>query len=77
MRRKKTLEARKLTGEPSGTLIDSVTIDKVYLWEIENLQKALLSVAPSQPDAESSHAQRQPALLLIAAHYVCIYGFSG
>lgn len=35
----KTLEARKLTGEPSGSIVDSLTIDKVYLWDIEDLRK--------------------------------------
>jgi hypothetical protein len=39
MIKNKTLEARKLTGEPSGTMIDSVSIDKVYLWEVEDLKK--------------------------------------
>jgi 6-phosphofructokinase 1 len=39
MIKNKTLEARKLTGEPSGTMIGSVFIDKVYLWEVEDLKK--------------------------------------
>jgi hypothetical protein len=43
MIKNKTLEARKLTGEPSGTMIDSVSIDKVYLWEVEDLKKRFSS----------------------------------
>jgi 6-phosphofructokinase 1 len=43
MIKQKTLEARKLTGEPSGTLIESVCIDRVYLWEIEDLKKRFIS----------------------------------
>ena len=39
MIKNKTLEARKLTGQPPGTMIDSVSIDKVYLWEVEDLKK--------------------------------------
>jgi 6-phosphofructokinase 1 len=39
MIKNKTLEARKLTGEPAGKVVDSLTIDKVYLWEIEDLRK--------------------------------------
>jgi len=35
----KTIAARKLTGEPKGRLITDVTIDKVYLWECEDLKK--------------------------------------
>lgn len=36
----KTLEARRLAGEPmSGTLIEGVSIDRVYLWEVEDLKK--------------------------------------
>ena len=35
----KTLEARKLTGEPAGTVVDDLTIDKVFLWEVEDLKK--------------------------------------
>jgi 6-phosphofructokinase 1 len=39
MIKQKTLAARQLTGEPNGELIDDVTLDKVYLWEIEDLKK--------------------------------------
>lgn len=37
--KEKTIAARELTGEPKGKLISDVTIDKVYLWEIEDLKK--------------------------------------
>lgn len=37
--KQKTLEARKLTGEPSGTIVEDVSIEKVYLWEVEDLKK--------------------------------------
>jgi 6-phosphofructokinase 1 len=40
MIKNKTLEARRLAGEPmSGTLIEGVSIDRVYLWEVEDLKK--------------------------------------
>lgn len=39
MLKQKTIEARKLTGEPEGTVLEDVKIDKVYLWEIEDLKK--------------------------------------
>jgi 6-phosphofructokinase 1 len=35
----KTLEARRLTGEPFGTLIEDLTLDRVFLWEVEDLKK--------------------------------------
>jgi hypothetical protein len=35
--RERALAAQKANKEPSGKLIDDVTIDKVYLWEVENL----------------------------------------
>jgi 6-phosphofructokinase 1 len=34
----KTLEARKLTGEPNGTVIEDLTLDRVFLWEVEDLK---------------------------------------
>ena len=37
--KEKTIAARELTGEPKGQLISDVTIDKVYLWECEDLKK--------------------------------------
>jgi len=37
--KEKTIAARQLTGEPKGRLITDVTIDKVYLWECEDLRK--------------------------------------
>jgi hypothetical protein len=37
--KEKTIAARELTGEPKGHLITDVTIDKVYLWECEDLKK--------------------------------------
>jgi 6-phosphofructokinase 1 len=37
--KEKTIAARELTGEPKGQLITDVTIDKVYLWECEDLKK--------------------------------------
>ena len=37
--KKKTLAARELTGEPKGTVIEDVVIDKTYLWEVEDLRK--------------------------------------
>ncbi len=37
--KEKTIAARELTGEPRGKLIADVTIDKVYLWELEDLKK--------------------------------------
>jgi 6-phosphofructokinase 1 len=36
--KKKTIEARKDSKEPSGELIEDLTIDKVFLWEIEDLK---------------------------------------
>lgn len=40
MLKEKTAEARKSMKEPSsGTLIDDVFVDKVFLWEIEDLRK--------------------------------------
>ena len=42
--KRKTVEARKLAGEPtSGTVIDDVRIDKVYLWEVEDLKHRFMS----------------------------------
>ena len=37
--KEKTIAARDLTGEPHGQLISDLTIDRVYLWEIEDLKK--------------------------------------
>jgi len=37
--KEKTIAARELTGEPRGQLITDVTIDKVYLWQCEDLKK--------------------------------------
>jgi len=37
--KEKTIAARAITGEPRGKLITDVTIDKVYLWECEDLKK--------------------------------------
>ena len=37
--KEKTIAARELTGEPKGKLISDVHIDKVYLWELEDLKK--------------------------------------
>jgi 6-phosphofructokinase 1 len=37
--KQKTIAARKLTGEPQGEVIKDVTLDKVYLWTIEDLKK--------------------------------------
>jgi 6-phosphofructokinase 1 len=34
----KTLEARKLKGEPSGKMIEDVTLDRIFLWEVEDLK---------------------------------------
>ena len=40
MLKQKTAEARKKKGEPlSGTLIEDVKIDKIFLWECEDLRK--------------------------------------
>ncbi|KAL3929998.1 MAG: hypothetical protein SGBAC_011960 [Bacillariaceae sp.] len=39
----KTLEARKLTGEPAGTVVEDLTVDKVFLWEVEDLKKRFTS----------------------------------
>lgn len=36
--KEKTIAARQLTGEPNGDIIADVTIDKVYLWQIEDLK---------------------------------------
>lgn len=36
--KEKTIAARQ-SGEPKGQLISDVTVDKVYLWEIEDLKK--------------------------------------
>ena len=42
--KEKTLEARRLSGEPmTGTLVDAVTIDRVFLWEVEDLKKRFTS----------------------------------
>ena len=38
MIKEKTIEARKLTGEPTGKILDDVTVDRVYLWEVEDLK---------------------------------------
>mmetsp|Transcript_22301 Transcript_22301/g.32916 ORF Transcript_22301/g.32916 Transcript_22301/m.32916 type:complete len:551 (+) Transcript_22301:30-1682(+) len=35
--KEKSLSAQKAHKEPSGTLIDDVVVDKVYLWEVEHL----------------------------------------
>ncbi|KAG7352409.1 phosphofructokinase [Nitzschia inconspicua] len=37
--KEKTIAARKLSGEPTGEVIGDVTVDKVYLWNIEDLKK--------------------------------------
>jgi len=37
--KEKTIAAKELTGEMKGKLISDVTVDKVYLWEIEDLKK--------------------------------------
>ena len=36
--KEKTIAAREHTGDPKGKLITDVIIDKVYLWECENLK---------------------------------------
>jgi Phosphofructokinase len=36
--KEKTIAARKLSGEPQGEIIDDVTLDRVYLWNIEDLK---------------------------------------
>lgn len=42
MIKSKTLEARKLTGEPQGVVVEDLTLDKVYLWEVEDLKKRFI-----------------------------------
>jgi 6-phosphofructokinase 1 len=42
MIKEKTLAARQITGEPKGELLEDVSIDKVYLWEIEDLKKRFI-----------------------------------
>lgn len=37
--KEKTIAARKLANEPSGVVIDDVSLDRVFLWEIEDLKK--------------------------------------
>eukprot|EP00980_Cylindrotheca_fusiformis_P004572 scaffold977_cov128-Cylindrotheca_fusiformis.AAC.8 len=39
----KTLEARKIRGEPTGTVIEDLTLDRVFLWEVEDLKKRFTS----------------------------------
>ena len=40
MIKEKTLEARKLIGEPAhGHLVEDLSLDQVYLWEVEDLKK--------------------------------------
>jgi 6-phosphofructokinase 1 len=39
----KTLEARKLTGEPNGHLVQDLSLDRVFLWEVEDLRKRFSS----------------------------------
>ena len=41
MIKEKTVKARKLAGEKpaAGTLVDDVSIQRVYLWEVEDLKK--------------------------------------
>mmetsp|Transcript_28567 Transcript_28567/g.47558 ORF Transcript_28567/g.47558 Transcript_28567/m.47558 type:complete len:541 (+) Transcript_28567:49-1671(+) len=36
--KKKTLEARQLAGEPKGEVVEGLTLDRVFLWEIEDLK---------------------------------------
>jgi 6-phosphofructokinase 1 len=38
MIKSKTLEARKLLGEPSGKVIADVHLDRIFLWEVEDLK---------------------------------------
>ena len=38
MIKSKTLEARKLKGEPSGNVIEDVTLDRIFLYEVEDLK---------------------------------------
>mmetsp|Transcript_23454 Transcript_23454/g.55564 ORF Transcript_23454/g.55564 Transcript_23454/m.55564 type:complete len:549 (-) Transcript_23454:974-2620(-) len=57
--KKKTLAARELTGEPKGTVIEDVVIDKTYLWEVEDLRKRFpsskkLNVMKNIPPAASN-----------------------
>jgi 6-phosphofructokinase 1 len=57
--KKKTLAAREATGEPKGTVIDDVTIDKTYLWEVEDLRKRFpsskkLNVMKNVPPANNN-----------------------
>lgn len=49
--RERALAAQKANKEPSGKLIDDVTIDKVFLWEVENLGHRF---APEGGDMENT-----------------------
>ena len=37
--KQKTVAARKLTGEPAGEVVEDLILDKVFLWNIEDLKK--------------------------------------
>lgn len=37
VKREKSIAAQKANKEPSGKVIEDITIDKVYLWEVEHL----------------------------------------
>lgn len=37
--KEKTLAARKHSGEPNGQVVEDLTIDRVFLWEVEDLKK--------------------------------------
>jgi 6-phosphofructokinase 1 len=40
--KQKTVAARKLTGEPQGEVIEDLILDKVFLWNIEDLKKRFM-----------------------------------
>ena len=39
MIKEKTLAARKITKEPNGEIVEDLTIDRVFLWQVEDLKK--------------------------------------
>lgn len=56
----KTLEARKLTGEPAGAIVEDLTIDKVFLWEVEDLKKRFPSSKVDNVMKNVPSANRNP-----------------
>jgi 6-phosphofructokinase 1 len=61
MLKEKTAEARKKSYEPpSGSLLDDLTLDKIYLWECEDLRKKF----PSAMTENTMKCKATPAPLI-------------